>query len=284
MAHHHDDATHDHAADTDLAEILDLDGVVLRSYWTDLLDGIQREATGAERIVDLGAGSGVGTIALAQRFAGADVVAVDSSEEMLGRIQVKARELGLADRIRTLHADLDGGWPAVDDIDITLASMSLHHLTDPDRVLGELFAATRPGGLVAVAEFTEPLRFLPDDLGFGRPGLESRCLDALAEEHAQSLPHLGSEWSPRLATAGFALLSERTFAIELTAPHPPATVRYAQLWLGRMRSGLEPQLSHDDLAALDTLIDGDGPGSLPHREDLHVRGSRRVTLARRPVG
>ena len=58
--------------------------------------------------------------------------------------------------------------------------MSLHHMADPGQVLRDALAATRPGGLIAVAEFSEPLRFLPDDLGFGRPGFESRIAECSA--------------------------------------------------------------------------------------------------------
>jgi ubiquinone/menaquinone biosynthesis C-methylase UbiE len=286
MPDHHgaDGATHDGTADAELAELLDLDGEVLRSYWTDVLTWVRHAATGTarERILDLGAGSGVGAIALAQRFGGAEVIAVDASEEMLRRIRVKALDLGLAHRIRTVQADLNVVWPAIDPIDVTWASMSLHHLADPDRVLGEVFASTRPGGLVAVAEMAEPLRFLPHDVGFGRPGLETRCLDALGKEHAYSLPELGSDWSARLERAGFTVFIERTFPIELNAPHPRATAHYARQWLCRLRSGLAHRLAHDDLAALGALIEGVGPESLLHRDDLQIRGSRTVTLARHP--
>jgi ubiquinone/menaquinone biosynthesis C-methylase UbiE len=289
-AHHdadaatHEHPAHDGTADAGLAELLDLDGDVLRSYWTDALTWVRHAATGSgrARILDLGAGTGTGTIALAQRFGGAEVIAVDVSEEMLSRIRVKALDEGLAHRIRTVQADLNVAWPAIDPVDITWASMSLHHMANPDRVLGDVFATTRPRGLVAVAEIAEPLRFLPHDVGFGRPGFEDRCLDALGKEHAQSVPQLGSEWAPRLEAAGFTVLSERTFAIELNAPHPTGTARYAQLWFRRLNSALAHLLAHEDLQTLATLIDGDGPESLQQRGDLQVRGSRTVTLARRP--
>jgi SAM-dependent methyltransferase len=285
----HDHAPHDHAeADgAAFAELLDLDGEVLSAHWAEVLDLVQDAATGSgatgpSRILDLGAGTGTGTIRLAQRFDGAEVIAVDVSDEMLGRIRDKARGLGLAERIRTLAADLDAGWPDLEPVDLTWASMSMHHVADPDRVLGSMYATTRPGGTVALIEFTRPLRFLPDDLGFGRPGLEARCLDALAGEHAETLPDLGSDWSPRLAAAGFAVLDERELTIELDAPHPAGTTRYAQLWLERLRSGLTDRLDADDQEALTTLIDGPGPESLQNRDDLAIRGTRTVTLARRP--
>jgi hypothetical protein len=157
----------------------------------------------------------------------------------------------------------------------------MHHMADPDRVLADVFAATRPGGLLAVAELTDPLHFLPHDIGCGRPGLESRCLAALRESTAESLPELGSEWSPRLEAAGFTVLHERTFTIGPDTPHGPGATRYAQLWLGRLRRGLGQRLDHDDQETLATLLDGDGPGSLQQRDDLAIRASRTVILARR---
>ena len=39
------------------------------------------------------------------------MIALDVDEEMLKRIQDRARASGLADRIRTVQADLDQAWP-----------------------------------------------------------------------------------------------------------------------------------------------------------------------------
>ena len=281
---HHEHA-HDHGNgddDAGLAELLDLDGEVLRGYWDAALDWVQQAAPAARRIVDLGAGTGVGAVALAQRFPDAELFAVDSSAEMLRRIRHKAEHLGLSDRIHTVEADLDEAWPDVEDVDITWASLSLHHLIDPDRVLAALLAATAPGGVLAVAEFGERLRFLPDDIGLGRPGLEARCLDLLAAEHALSLPEIGSDWASRLAAAGFDEVTERTFEVRLDPPLLSAGVRYAQRWLERLRSGLSDRLPADDLAALDALLEGSGRASITQRDDLRVRGSRTVILGRRP--
>ncbi len=54
-------------------------------------------------------------------------------------------------------------------------------MSDPDRVLADVFATIRPGGLLVVAEMESFPRFLPDDIGFGHPGLEARCHAAAAE-------------------------------------------------------------------------------------------------------
>ena len=160
--------------------------------------------------------------------------------------------------------------------------MSLHHLADPDRVLGELFAATRPGGLVAVAEFTDQARFLPDDLGIGRPGLEARCLALLKADQAHSLPEIGTDWAARLTAAGFFLLGERAFQLTADPSRPAAIAAHARGWLRRLRDRFADRLAAEDLQTLAILLDGDGPDSLDSRTDLDPRGIRTVTLARRP--
>jgi SAM-dependent methyltransferase len=279
--HHHPAAETDPAA---MAELLELDAEVLHSYLSEVFAWIHGAAAdlAGRRILDLGSGTGTGAVALVQRFAGAEVIALDISAQLLDHLRDKARDLGVADRVLTMQADLDAGWPAVDAVDLVWASSSLHHMADPDRVLTDVFAAINPGGLLVVAEIDSFPRFLPDDIGLGRPGLEARCRAALGERLAAELPHLGSDWGPRLQQAGFTIEAERHFAIDLTPPLPAAAGRYAQASLRRLRSGLNGQMSADDLATLDILVDSDGPDSVLRREDLVVRAARTVWVARRP--
>jgi SAM-dependent methyltransferase len=287
MAHHHHPHHHPHAHGTDdeaaLAELLDLDADVLHAHLSDVITWVH-ELTGDKprRILDLGSGTGTGALALVRHFASADVIAVDQSKRLLHHLETKARGLGVADRIHTVQANLDDAWPSVGTVDLVWASASLHHLADPGRVLSEVFAALHPGGLLAVLELDSFPRFLPADIGLGRPGLEDRCHAAMASERAERLPHLGSDWGPRLTAAGFIIEAERSVTIELTAPLPAATGRYAQASLRRLRSGLDGRLSPDDLATLDTLITSDGPDGVLRRDDLTVRAARRVWLAQRP--
>jgi len=282
-SHHHQ---HHSAAETDaaMAELLDLDADVMHSYQSEVTAWIHQLAGDRppRRILDLGSGTGTGAFALLERFDHAEVIALDASAEMLHRLSSKARVLGVADRIRAVQADLDTAWPAIDAVDLVWASRSLHHMADPDRVLAEVFATLRPGGLLVVAEIASFPRFLPDDLGLGRPGLEARCHAVLAEWQAAELPHLGSDWGPRLSRAGFSVEAERPFVIDLAAPLPAASGRYAQATLRRIRSGLDGRMNADDLAVLDTLIDSDGPDGVRQRGDLTVRTARTVWAARRP--
>jgi SAM-dependent methyltransferase len=283
MEHHHHSPADTDSDSAAMAELLDLDAEVMHSYLSEVTAWVH-ETVGppCRRILDLGSGTGAGALALAQRFTEAEVIAVDLSEPLLDRLRHKARELGVADRIRTVQADLDAAWPAIDTVDLVWASNSLHHMADPGRVLTQIRAALRPGGLLALAEIESFPRFLPDDIGIGRPGLEARCQAAVDELRAKALPHLGSDWGSHLRRAGFGIDAERTFAIELTPPLPPATGRYAQASLRRVRSRMDGRLDAGDLAALDTLIDGDGPDAVLRRDDLTVRATRTVWAARRP--
>ncbi len=266
------------------AGLLDLDAEVLHSYLSEVTAWTRELVAGRppRRILDLGSGTGTGVFALLERFESADVIAVDLSAPLLDRLSGKARMLGVAGQIRTVQADLDTAWPVMDPVDLVWASSSLHHMADPDRVLGGVFATLRPGGLLIVAEMDAFPRFLPDDLGLGCPGLETRCHAALAERHAAGVPHLSSGWGPRLSRAGFTIEAERLFAISLTPPLPLSARRYAQATLRRIRSHLDDRMSAGDLAALDTLIDSDGPDGVLRREDLAVRTARTVWAARRP--
>jgi SAM-dependent methyltransferase len=315
--HNHQHSPHDHhsrgqdahqhggAAADDYTDLLELDAEVLHDYWSAALDWVRDEAADAPRarLLDLGAGTGVGAIGLAQRHPDAEVVALDVSPAGLARVRAKSADLGLARRVRTVEADLDLGWPDlgwpaspappflparparpapnVPVLDLTWASMSLHHMADPGQVLRDALAATRPGGLIAVAEFSRPLRFLPDDLGFGRPGFESRIADVLGQAHTELMPTLGSAWAPRLAEAGWNVVAERDFPIDLDPPWHPDATRYARGWFARLSEGLADRLEPDDHATLTALLDEDCPRSVLHRANLHIRGIRTITLARR---
>ncbi|WP_457032820.1 class I SAM-dependent methyltransferase [Kitasatospora sp. P5_F3] len=293
MAHHahqhhavSPESGHDHGHDeAGLAEMLDLDAEVLHAHLSELTGWLKDFATDApvRRVLDLGSGTGTGTFALLSRFAEAEVVAVDRSPYMLGHLLDRARERGVAGRVRTVEADLDAGRPDVDQADLVWAAASLHHMADPDRALRELFEVVRPGGLLAVVEIDGFPRFLPEDLGLGRPGLEDRCRAAMSDRHAEQMPHLGDDWGPRLTGAGFTIEAERVFGIELRHPLPEATGRYARSMLRRVRGVLADRLDAEDLAVLDVLTESDGPDGVLRREDLVVRAERSVWVARRPV-
>jgi SAM-dependent methyltransferase len=281
QAHGHTGDGHDVAGG--MTTLLDLDAEVLHDYWSAALDWVAEAAAGTagKRVLDLGAGTGTGAIGLARRFPDAEVIAVDVEPESLRLLRDKARERGLAQRVSAVEADLDGGWPDLGVLDLTWASMSLHHMADPGRVLRDVLNATRPAGLIAVAEFSQALRFLPDDLGFGRPGLEERLAEVLGRAHAEALPTLGTAWAPRLAEAGWDVTDERDFPIDLNPATHPDAASYARAWFERLSRGRADDIEPSDRATLAALLDPEGPRSLLRRTDLHIRGTRTITVARR---
>ena len=276
-AAHSDD--HDNAG---LIELLDLDAEVLTDYLVEVTSWVRSLAPAScELVVDIGAGTGTGSLALARLFPEAEIVALDSSADMLAHVQKQAAATGVAERVRTLRADLNDGWPQIGPVDLVWASMSLHHLADPDRTLTEIMAALRSGGVLAVVEVDGQPDFLPDDLGFGRPGLQARLRGALQPEQAAQVPHLGSDWDARFAALGVTVLERRVFAVDLQPPLPPAAGRYARAYLARIRSALEGRLDAEDLATVDRLLDDHGRDSVLHRHDLSIRSIRTAWAVRR---
>ena len=274
MSHDHS-ASHEHSGSHDhLGELLDLDAEVLHEYHREVITWVGSSTGDHARIVDLGAGTGTGAVALARALPDAEVLAVDVDESMLEHLRHKAHALGLADRIHAVQADLDGAWPDLGPADLIWASASLHHMADPARALGQAFSTLRPGGVLAVTELDSFPRFLTDQAG---AALEERGHAAMAEVRREAGMHIGDDWTARLTEAGFTVEAVRHFDIALRPPLPEAARRYAQMSLQRMRHGLEDRLSVDDLASLEALA-----ADVLSRDDLTVRAERTVWLARRP--
>src|SRR5689334_24372684 len=112
MAHdhgtgHQHGAGHDH--ETALwAEMLDLDAEVLGDFHREVIAWAGSLVPERSRIVDLGAGTGTGSLALARQLPAAEVTAVDMEAEILEHLRRRATEAGVADRVHTVLADLDG--------------------------------------------------------------------------------------------------------------------------------------------------------------------------------
>lgn len=278
--HHGDDLHSHHAPDTDTqAEILDLDAEVLAEHIASITAWLPVEKT-PRHIVDLGCGPGAGTFALLARFPEAEVTAVDASADHLHRLRVKAEELGTADRVRTVEADLDAEWPDLGRPELVWASASMHHMADPDRALRMTHDLLAPGGLFAVVELAGFPRFLPADAPADRPGLEERCHAALDHHEAGRVPHRGADWGPKLTAAGFAVEGERTISVHVDGSRSAAVGRYAVSSLKRLRAGAQA-LSAEDLASLDQLLDVESPLGVLRRGDLALRTERTVWAARR---
>src|SRR5438309_11961530 len=110
--------------------------------------------------------TGTGDLALAyDRAAGGrvPVVAADFCHPMLVRAVAKTARRGAADRVRFVEADAQRLPFPSDTFQITCVAFGLRNVTDTDRGLAEMVRVTKPGGRVAILEFSKPRHWL-----FGR--------------------------------------------------------------------------------------------------------------------
>lgn len=256
--------------------MLDLDALLLHEHLQEIFDWTaQHQRTPPGSIVDLGAGTGTGTLGLAQTFPKANIVAVDQSEFMLDHLTSAVEQHQLSDRVSTLQLDLDVAWPALSEIDLVWAASSMHHMSDPMHTLQQIDNMLAPEGLLVVVEMNTLPRYLPDDLGFGAPGLEQRLHDAAAL--AGWNPY--QDWGSSIQEAGMEIVQQHTFSY-VTDEHPALIAQNARTVLTKMRASLESTLSPQDLTAINQLLDPTGLQSLSKRIDLLMRGSRTVWAAR----
>jgi SAM-dependent methyltransferase len=227
--------------------MLDLDADVLSDHHDEVVAWAGTLVPERSRIVDLGAGTGTGTLALARQLPGAEVTAVDMDDDMLAHLRRRAAEIGVGDRVRTVRADLDGTWPDLGPADLVWAAKAMHHLADPARALAQVRDVLRPGGRFLISEVDSFPRFLADPAGVA---LEDRVHVEQSRMRAEAGLHMGLDWGARLKEAGFELEAERSFDIEVPGPLSPKALRYARMTFDRARHMMADRMSAADLAAL----------------------------------
>ncbi|MDT0454277.1 class I SAM-dependent methyltransferase [Streptomyces sp. DSM 41527] len=241
---------------------------------------------GVERVLDVGSGPGVVSCLLAQAFPTAEVVAVDASAALLERAHARAGRLGLGDRVRTHLAELPDGLDALGGADLIWSARTLHHVGDQRAAVAALGAHLRPGGLLAVSEGGLTPRFLPRDIGIGRPGLQSR-LDAACEdwfvEMRAALPGAvddTEDWPAFLADAGLRTPRTRSFLLDLPAPLTEDARAYLQDHLTQGLDLYGDRLDEDDRTTLARLADPDDAVGIVRRPDAFLLSAQTVHTAR----
>ncbi|MET7699283.1 methyltransferase [Streptomyces sp. NPDC005485] len=296
MAHHHDNQhnhsrSHDHA-DVDwavMAPLLEAQAELFAPMQAQVTAWLRTHQPEPGLIVDAGSGPGVVSCALADAFPGARVVAADASGPLLERAAERADRLGVADRFSTLEAELPAGLADLEyPVDLLWASRSLHHLGDQRAALVAFAQRLAPGGTLALLEGGLPTRFLPRDIGIGRPGLQSRigaAEDMWFNEMRAALPGVVAEiedWPALLTSAGLRHTGTRSFLLDLPAPLSDEARAYLVSYLGRLRDSLAEALDADDVATLDRLLDPGDKASVHHRPDVFVLTAQTVYTAEKP--
>ena len=131
-----------------------------------LLDGLPERA----RILDLGAGTMDGAVAIARRAPAATVVAADFAREMLragrGKLDGDGPARSLAARVFPQIAD-GHALPFADGaFDGAFSAFCVRNFRDLPRAMRELRRVVRPGGRVVILEFFRPERRRPFFDGF----------------------------------------------------------------------------------------------------------------------
>ncbi|CAM5584499.1 MULTISPECIES: class I SAM-dependent methyltransferase [Streptomyces] len=283
MAHHHEHS------DIDWGEMgprLEAQAELFTPLYEHAMAWLAKRQTEPGLVVDAGSGPGVVSCLLADTFPGARIVAVDASQPLLDRARERADRFGVADRFDTLTGELPGVLGDLDyPADLLWAGRSLHHLGDQRAALAAFAERLSFGGTLALQEGGLPARFLPRDIGFGRPGLQARLDVVEAEWFARMRAELpgsvaeAEDWPALLAAAGLRPSGTRTFLLDLPAPTTDRARAYAVATLTRTCEVLGDRLDADDRAALDRLLDPGDEASVHHRPDVFVLAAQTVFTA-----
>lgn len=287
MGHHHDHTERDWA---EMAPLLEAEAELFSPLYARAAAWLSKRQPYPGLIVDAGSGPGVVACLLADAFPGARIVAADGSGPLLERARARAERVGIADRFTTLEAELPDGLGELDHpADLLWASRSVHHLGDQRAALAAFADRLAPGGTLALLEGGLPPRYLPRDIGFGRPGLQARIDAAEAQRFTEmraALPGAVEEaedWPGLLAAAGLRGAVSRTFLLDLPAPLPEEARACVVARFRHGRDTFGEHLDASDLATVDRLLDPDDKASLYHRPDVFVLAAHTLHVADAPL-
>lgn len=137
-----------------------LDNPIRQRYTRPVLDRIGIQS--GDIVLELGAGTGVFTVAAAQRVGPRGrIVAVDIQREMISRVEERVQGAGLAN-VETHVADAYHLPVPDESVDRAFLISMLEEVPDPIRALAELRWVLKPEGILSItAEFLDPDYWFP---------------------------------------------------------------------------------------------------------------------------
>ena len=122
-------------------------------FVTDLLTSLTNSPF---EILDLGAGTAQIPIELARRDSQSHITAVDAAPSMLAVASAKIVAANLTNRIDPILADAKQLPFADNSFSIVISNSILHHIADPQAVVGEAIRVTTRGGLLFHRDLARP--------------------------------------------------------------------------------------------------------------------------------
>jgi SAM-dependent methyltransferase len=178
------------------------------------LEAIGKLAQNAELALDLGAGGGHASYALARNAR--RVIATDLSSEMLAAVTRTAREKGLGN-IETTQAPAEH-LPFEDEtFDFVASRFSAHHWQDFDAGLREASRTLKRGGRAAFVDVYAPGQALFDT--------HLQAIELL-RDHSHVRDYTSAQWLDTLGRSGFAVEACRTWRLRMDFP----------TWIARMQT------------------------------------------------
>jgi SAM-dependent methyltransferase len=264
-----------------MAEQLELDATMVLPIVSEIvaLHTPHVDWPNIHHVLDLGCGPGVITCALAGHAPRAQVVGLDTSVPLLGRVRHHAAAAGFSRRVHAVEADMEAALPALRPMDVVWAGMVLHHPANPSRVLRSVRELLQPGGTIVAIEFAAPPSLRPAHLAVVASGAWARMEAAAAAQRATRIGHdaVAIDWPALFSTAGFTDITDRTILVEHAAPLGSDQLQWLEGHVRRNVEWVEAALSADDRSALLAFVDA------PLAEDVHFALERRVLTARRPA-
>lgn len=111
--------------------------------------------TSGMTVMDVGCAMGFFSLPMAKMVGETgQVICVDFQEKMLTSLQKRAKKADVESRITPVNCTASSlGTDAYHGkIDFALTFAMVHEVPDPDRLLGEIFAALKPGGRLMISE------------------------------------------------------------------------------------------------------------------------------------
>lgn len=118
-------------------------------------DEFSRLIRGNEVVLDIGAGTGRFSLAIAKQLSTGKIICLDLSEEMLQHLKRKAEKEGLKDRIQILKGEAFASGLENESVDLAMSNSVFHELSNPEVVLAEMLRVLKPSGWVVITDFRD---------------------------------------------------------------------------------------------------------------------------------